>query len=182
MLQLFLLLAPAVAIFGASYLSYRRGLGSYREDEIDSTDTDIIDLPESIIKSIGWPYYWGRGKPSMPFEYGINGVDCSGYVQMALVYLGKLSSNAKDRGALDLADDSNPIQVGSQEPGDMAYYPGHVMLVASKPGADGHSAVIGASGGGPTDYGNNPNARVKLFTSALYNKNFVTYMRLKSNT
>jgi hypothetical protein len=41
--------------------------------------------------------------------------------------------------------------------------------------------VLSASGD-PSDLvaGQNPNARVKLYTSALYRGDFLTYMRLKS--
>jgi hypothetical protein len=83
------------------------------------------------------------------------------------------------RGAKALADGSTPVQLGSQRPGDLAYYPGHVMVVCGQAGAGGHSPVIGASGGTRTTLGQDPNARIKTFTSGAYRKDFVTYMRLK---
>lgn len=144
-----------------------------------ASDTSECSLPANVLASLGWPYFFGKGTPATKWSDGPNGVDCSGYAQMVLVKLGLLSATAGDRGAAALADDSDPIAVGEQRAGDMAYYPGHVMIVAGNPGSDGHSPVIGASGGDKLTLGNNPNAKVKLFDSALYRGDFVTYMRLK---
>ena len=149
---------------------------------------DLADIDPRLIQAIGWPYYYGKGGPSTPWP--MDGkpvqVDCSGFAQMALVRLGKLSATAPDRSSAQLAADSDPVEVGEQQLGDLAYYPGHVAVVASAPGPSGHSKVLSASGGGRTTLGNDPNARVKVFSSALYrgtyplNKDgFVTYMRLK---
>lgn len=135
----------------------------------------------ALAQALGWPYWYGKGDPGTPWSDGPAGVDCSGFAQMGLVLLGELSPAARDRGADTLAADSDPVAVGDQGIGDMAYYPGHVMLVASAPGPDGHSQVIGASGGGRTTLGGDPDARVKLFDTALYRSDFVTYMRLKED-
>lgn len=132
-----------------------------------------------LADSVGWPYWWGKGSPSTPWSEGPQGVDCSGYACMALVRLGLLSSSAPDMGARTLADESYPVEVGDQVPGDLAYYPGHVVVVVSYPGEDGHSAVIGASGHSTT-FGNVAGECVKVHTTALYRPDFVTYMRLKS--
>jgi hypothetical protein len=142
-------------------------------------DTSKITLPVEIDGSLGWPYFFGRGSPATPWSDGPKGVDCSGYAQMVLVKLGKLAKTATDRGSQALADASNPLKVGQQVAGDLAYYPGHVMVVAGEPDDTGHSPVIGASGGTSTTFGTNSNARVKLFDTALYRGDFVTYMRLK---
>lgn len=174
-----LLLLPPVALLGVAYWAFRRGVNSAQEDMSDTVNTAYSDLPSSILAAIGWPYYYGKGSPSTPWSDGAKGVDCSGFVQMALVKLGKLSSSAADRGAMALADDSNPVEVGKQRTGDIAVYNGHVMLVAGGPGGDGHSPVMGASGGHSYTLGNDPNARVKLFTTAKYRNDFITYARLK---
>ncbi len=177
------IMAAPLSLFGLALWAYRRGMNSATEDTSAMSDSDATkqsDLPSNVLESLGWPYYFGKGSPSTPWTDGPSGVDCSGFVQMALVRLGKLSPTYGDRGSAALADDSDPIEVGQQEPGDIAYYPGHVMLVASKPDkSTGHSAVIGASGGTSTTLGTNPEARVKMFSSAKYRKDFVTYMRLK---
>lgn len=139
-------------------------------------------VSELVTESLGWPYYWGRGGPSTPWSNGPQGVDCSGYAQMVLVQLGALDSSAPDRKAHELADACDKVEVGQQRPGDLALYGGatHVMMVCGAPGADGHSPVAGASGGGEADHGDNPDARVKLYSSALYwSSGFVCYMRLK---
>lgn len=147
---------------------------------------EVSEGAHPLAESLGWPYWYGRGAPETPWTEGILGVDCSGYAQMGLVRLGLLSPTYSDRSSYGLAADADPIAVGDQLVGDLALYPGHVMVVyedASGPGE--HSAVIGASGGGRGTYGDDPNARVKLFDTALYRNgddglpDFVTYARLK---
>jgi cell wall-associated NlpC family hydrolase len=155
----------------------RRGDNSAIEHQAEGAGRKVTAT--KITDAIGWPYWWGKGDPGTPWADGRKGVDCSGFAQMALVKLGELDAGAKDRGAAQLANDSNPVQLGKQRVGDLAYYPGHVMVVAGPPGGDGHSAVIGASGGGSSTKGNDPNARVKLFNSGAYRSDFVTYMRLR---
>lgn len=178
-LAAWLLGLPLLAVM--LFVSRRGGTGSAREDSRPTAsgaaglDGDAAELADSI----GWPYWYGAGTPATPWADGAGGVDCSGYAQMALVRLGLLDPSAPDRSAASLADDSDPLEVGEQRPGDLAYYPGHVMVVASSPGGDGHSAVIGASGGHVYTFGNDPDARVKVFDSALYRDDFVTYMRLR---
>jgi cell wall-associated NlpC family hydrolase len=165
-------------------------LASYlRERGYSSADADMRDVTGStgylqdgaavLADAIGWPYWYGQGSPATPWADGKNGVDCSGFAQMALVRMGLLASSAPDRGARSLADDSDPVAIGEQRPGDLAYYPGHVVVVVSRPGADGHSAILSASGHA-YDLGNNPDARVKLYSTAAYRSDFSTYMRLRA--
>ena len=179
-MQLLLFLAPPVALIGLAYWAYSRGANSAKENVAATNDTTDSELSDSVMEALGWPYWFGKGAPSTPWSDGPNGVDCSGFVQMALVRLWLLSAKAGDRGAATLADESDPIAVGDQKPGDIAFYPGHVMLVAGYPGADGHSPVMGASGGRSYTLGNDENAKVKYFDSGLYRDDFVTYMRLKA--
>jgi len=162
-----------------AFAALRHSNASKREDEDEdmSEDADAAyDLPE-LAESIGWPYWWNRGSPSTPWYQGANGVDCNGYSQMAMVRVGTLDESEPDRSASAMADWCVPVAIGEQRPGDLAYYPGHTMVVCSEPFEDGHSAVIGASGGGRTTQGDDPKARVKVFSSALYRGDFVTYMR-----
>lgn len=181
---IFVALAVGVPVGLLWWWAHDRGDGSELED-VEGEAVNGSTLIESSIRAklsdaIGWPYFFGKGSPSTPWEDGPEGVDCSGFVQMALVRLGKLASTASDRGAATLADDSDPIAVGSQRAGDLAYYPGHVVLVVGSPGADGHSPVMSASGGTSTTFGDDPNARVKVFSTAEYRSDFVTYMRLRA--
>jgi hypothetical protein len=166
----------------------------------DGVNVDFDDATMYAIgDALGWPYRWGAGNPSTPWADGDNGVDCSGFVQMALVKLGKLAASSTDRGAIALANAANPIVVGHQRPGDFAVYRGqHVMLVVSGPRTNIglHSHVMGASGGGnlitlpdgsrvrvqgydPNAPGYSSKARVKAFSTALYRKDFLTYARLR---
>jgi cell wall-associated NlpC family hydrolase len=180
------------AAAGAAYILSRRKTvaavavedDSRTEAEPEVSSYEGIEVYDELVNivsdSLGWPYFWGRGDPSTPWEDGDQGVDCSGYTQMVLVRLGQLSSSAPDRNAYNLANASEPVAVGDQRPGDWAYYAGHAMIVAGPPGPDGHSPVIGASGGGPDDKGDNPNARIKMFrNAATYGPALVTYCRIK---
>lgn len=132
-----------------------------------------------ISGAYGWPYYWGKGSPSTPWSKGPEGVDCSGFVCMALVKLGTIPSTTGDLSSRAIADRCDPVEVGQQRPGDVAYYPGHIMLVVGYPDDDydGHSAVMGASGGRNGTFGTDPNARVKVFPAGDYRSDFVTYGR-----
>jgi cell wall-associated NlpC family hydrolase len=184
---------PLVGLAAAvAYLYKRRKVAAVDVDDDSTTEVEaevsdydgitVYDELEDVIReSLGWPYYWGRGDPSTPWEDGDRGVDCSGYTQMVLVRLGKLAPSAPDRNAYNLAMASEAVAVGDQRPGDWAYYAGHAMIVAGPPGADGQSPVIGASGGGSGDYGDNPNARIKMFKNGgTYGPDLVSYCRIKA--
>jgi len=177
---------PVLAVGGGLALLLwwmKRGDGnSSREDVAPMSDREGAYLLDSSVseleESIGWPYWWNKGSPSISDEEASQGVDCSGWAQWALVRLGLLSSSEPDRSARALADLADPVELGEQQPGDIAYYPGHIMVVVGWPGEDGHSPVMGASGGDRSTLGDNPNARVKVFESALYRDDFVTYGRI----
>lgn len=134
--------------------------------------------------AIGAPYWYGQGTPSTPWADIWKGVDCSGSVLMASVRVGIIPATWPDMSAAAIADACDPIPVGSQMPGDIAIYPGHVMFVYSYPRAEqgGHSAVWGARGGDSHTHGDNPNAYVGVYSSAKYNPSFVTYGRWKRAT
>lgn len=190
-----LLLLAALALGGFALFGGRGGrrnrrvANSTREDMADSLDITVDSTSWALLSdAVGWPYWWGRGSPSTSWSDGAKGVDCSGFVQMALVRLGKLGSGQPDRGAMGLANHAlEPIAVGKQLPGDVAVYPGHVMLVIGPPVGGGHSAVMGASGGHGANLakgilptlGDDPNAKVKTFSTALYRRDFVTYGRVR---
>lgn len=185
-------IAGAAGLLAATRKAWAAGVGLYddasaREDEADVDASELgytVGLWDEVgllvEESLGWPYWYGRGGPSTPWWEGAEGVDCSGYAQMVLVQLGKLDATATDRSARALADACDPVALGDQQPGDLAYYPGHVMVCAGPPAADGHCPVAGASGGTSDVHGDDPDARVKLFASGLYRGDFVTYMRLKA--
>lgn len=167
---------------GLGWLYWRRRDGNSADEEIEPMDDDSgLFAPEcyALMDARGWPYYWNRGDPGTPWEDGPEGVDCSGFAQMALVKLGIMSDEEPDRSSAGLADVCDPVELGDQVPGDLAYYPGHVMVVISDPLASqgGHSAVMGASGGERGTLGDNPKAYVKVFSTADYRDDFVTYMR-----
>lgn len=149
------------------------GMGA---DVIEGWDAESV--AGELASAIGWPYWYGKGTPATPWSSGPQGVDCSGFVQMALVRLGLLSSSAPDRSAAGLADVCDPVDVGEQVPGDMAYYPGHIAIVVGDPDLDGHSAVMSADGHATTQ-GNVAGECVKVHGSARYRSDFVCYMRLK---
>lgn len=116
---------------------------------------------ETLAGSVNWPYWFGKGSPQTPWKQGKKGVDCSGYASMALVKLGLLSSRMPDLSSRGLRLMSKPLELGQQRPGDLAFYDGHVEVVISMPGTDGHSTVQGASGGNRSTHGDKPTAKVK---------------------
>lgn len=153
---------------------------SAREDFMSDDDgNQVADELGDVADAIGWPYWYGKGDPSTPWQNGPAGVDCSGFVQMALVRIGALSPDAPDRSAAALANVCDPVELGDERPGDLACYPGHVMLVCGYPDTDGHAAVMGASGGRSTTKGDDPKAYVKTFGGGNYRSDFVCYMRLR---
>ena len=172
-----LILGVPLALVG--WYVWNRGDNSAQDDTGPLSASQGAAAAGTLSGAIGWPYYFGRGAPSTPWDDGPLGVDCSGFAQMALVRLGILSSDATDRGARTLADDSDPVDVGSQSPGDLAYYPGHVAVVVGYPGTDGHSSVMCASGHATT-FGDVEGEQVNVYSSALYRSDFVTYMRLRT--
>lgn len=160
-----------------------RGVAEKGETVAAGSESDSAVCDSRLYDSLGWPYWYGKGSPSTPWSSGPLGVDCSGYAQMAMVRLGLLSSTAPDRGVATLSAEFAPVELGTQQVGDLALYNNsHVMVVCGSPrSSDGHSPVIGASSGGSLTFGQDPNARVKLFSSGLYwSSAFTTYMRPKS--
>lgn len=158
-------------------------------------DMGRLGIGQQLLPSVGWLYTWG-GAPAtwaeaMALAAAGQGVcDCSGYARVALRHLHLWPSawgNGRPTTRI-FADNCDPVPLGQQRPGDLAYYPGHVMVVLSYPHPELlASAVIGASGGREGTRGNNPNARVKIFPTHLYRRgrdgkqDFITFMRPKQS-
>lgn len=160
------------------------GDSSQREDEPDVDTPDPYRVPaeyqDIVDATLGAPYWYGKGSPATSLDAVQAGIDCSGLVQVCWVELGILPRDAPDRSARTLADACDPIAEGEQEPGDLAIYPGHVALCVSSPDEEGHSQVLSASGGTSATFGDDPDARVKLFDAETYRRDFVTWGRLKT--
>ena len=133
---------------------------------------------------LGQPYSWGGGSPGASWPAGGPGLgggrgwDCSGLALATLAALGLWPWDGPDLTSAPMAQQAEAVPVGQQRPGDLAYYPRHVVVVLTRPGPDGHSAVVSASGGGPTTNGDDPKARVQVHETARYRPDFVTFMRL----
>lgn len=186
-------LAAAGAMLGKG--GGRRSGNSAREDDVESAGGGNMGKAAVLTELLGAPYYWGghetdgadKDDSVTSWEEAVAllragatgwGLDCSLFANLALVKL-RLWPSFRRKTAATLAADSNPVKWGEQRPGDLAYYPGHVMVVLTHPDDHGDSEVIGASGGGSGTFGNDPNARVKRFASAKYRSDFVTFMRPK---
>lgn len=138
---------------------------------------DRYPVITSLLRCIGIRYWYGRGSPRTPWEEMRRGVDCSGFVSMALVRAGYYRTTEPDRRATDSA--ANPksladICVATKVPkfGDIAIYPGHVMLCLDD------RLVIGASGGTSTTLGDDPHACVDLHRFD-YRHDFVCFGTLR---
>lgn len=138
----------------------------------------------------GVPYTWGGGRPDSVWPTGAVGLnggrpgwDCSGFAQALAVRIGRLGSGAPDRSAAGLEAACDVVQVGKQRDGDFAFYgrerATHICVVVGAPRADGHSAVVGANGGGSRDSGENPRAFVRHESTARYRRDFRGYGRLR---
>jgi len=136
--------------------------------KLDVLDERIVDL----LQAIGIPYAFGAGAPKdgtgtwppdpLPLGHGGGrGLDCSGFVQAALVHLGMLPATAPDRTAAALHDLAKPVPIEDARLGDLAFYgpPGRISHVTL---CIGGGLVMGANGGGNKTYGDVPSAFVKL--------------------
>lgn len=139
---------------------------------------NALDNPKviEVLRAVGTPYVWGAGKPAdgvraewwrgttsplAPLERkDARGFDCSGFVQAALVRLGRLSPEAEDRTAGQLYDVSPHIINGGEQFGDLAFYgtgrTTHVALVL------GPGLAISASGGTANTFGDKLSAFVQI--------------------
>ena len=142
---------------------------SAKEDMRESKDYSLIDPDFAwLIDEMGQLYDWGEN-------------DCSEWLLRVSRAHGILPSDWPDMNTLAIANACDKVETGNQQPGDFAYYPGHVMFVAGypNPSEDNHSPVVGMSGGGRETNGDDPNACVKLFARGDYRTDFVCYMRVK---
>jgi len=184
-------IAAALLVGGLLFSVSRGGAvgeNSAREDSVESSSTSYgrTGIAGVLLAAVGWLYTWG-GAPGLTTwaaavalaAQGKGVTDCSLFASLALVRMG-LRKTFKRYTAATLANACDKVPEGQQRPGDIAIYPGHVMVVLSEPDANGVSRVIGASGGDHTTHGDNPNARVKVFDSARYRKDFICYGRLKA--
>jgi len=193
------LLVGAAAAAGLALLHNGRKRGrdsSHQEggsvDVEPHRDTGRYGEAAVLLEGLDAPYYWG-GKGVTHWEDLVRnladdnappwGVDCSFWACLAWEKMGirPLDKAHPRLNTTGLANICNVVELGKQRPGDLAYYPGHVMVVLSYPGADGHSEVIGASGGRHTTFGDDPNARVKIQPTGNYRREnpWMFYMRLK---
>jgi hypothetical protein len=132
----------------------------------------------------GVRYSWGGGHGRRTWPQGGPGTrggigwDCSGLTLAALEALLRWRWDGPRLNSKGIAYACEPIADGRQQPGDIAYYPGHVVVVVGWPDPrTGKTAVLSASGGEPDVNGDNPNAVVKVIPDADYRDDRITYAR-----
>ncbi len=135
---------------------------------------DIVFNPEvqHILRQIGTPYWWGKGSPGDHWP-PVEGVDCSGWAQMVLCYLGLLKRTEPDRSAYTLAMICTPVTVPAL--GDLCFYGDgitHVTVYLA------NGWTIGANGGSSKTKGDNPTAYVQI-KPVSYRDDFVVFGRIK---
>lgn len=140
---------------------------SRAEDTPESWDVPGGDLGALWAEALDSLYSWGGGREEGAWPLGP--FDCSGFVDAALRVAGAelpwartSASSATMYAALEV----NPLEPGEEAPeGAIVFYgsgkPSHVMLSVGQ-------GVIGASGGDSKTFGDDPDARVKTFSSAWY--------------
>lgn len=106
--------------------------------------------------ALGAPYLWGGpnfNKYLLPgdLEGGAeDGMDCSGFVSTALRYLGMVTDKfCYHRTTGDMASACDAVAEEDAEPGDIAYYGGHVALVVGRD-KSGELYVLSMSNGDHT--------------------------------
>jgi cell wall-associated NlpC family hydrolase len=111
-----------------------------------------------MLEAWGVPYAWAGGSPAT--KWPPPPVDCSGFVQAALVELGTLHPSQPDRTAEGLRGVCDPVEPDAAELGDLAFYgrskATHVVLCL------GGGVTLGANGGGRATAGDDPRAFVQL--------------------
>ena len=145
----------------------RSGRAEATAADEDSTREDFRETelgePSVLFEAIDVPYSWGAGTPATPWPTGQPGYN----------------SATNQREGPDGWDCSG---FDARE-GDLAFYGSsdrsisHVMLI-SGPFIDGGLPVVGASGGGSSTFGDNPDARVKRFSDVEYRGDLVGLGRL----
>lgn len=117
---------------------------------------DMRDAVLAAARShLGAPYYWGADGPSM--------FDCSGFVLYVL---------RQDTGLINWGDDtaagikSRLPSTNNPQPGDLNFYTGSSGVSHVEMYTGSGTTEIGASGGGSSTYGNDPNAKVQYSDSS----------------
>lgn len=161
--------------------------GSEREDESPDSlglpvDASYLPYVEDSLDS--WLYWWG--KPDLPVAGLKKGArlqkltgDCGGLLWALQIEAGKWPENFPRLFTDDYKPGSRFSQIPDSEirPGDILVYPRHVALCVG--GAGLTCTVWSNSGGGKTTFGNNPNARPKLFRGPRYRKDYLYALRPK---
>lgn len=140
---------------------------------------------EIAAESEGAPYWYGHLDGDLP-PWPMKRADCSYLARRLLQRAGIMRHTQGNCRAIDLANMSDALPVGQQAPADF-WFGGssgevtHVTVVVGFPeaSAGGHSATIGANGGGSTTLGNDPDARVRFEEAGYWSAGFITYGRLK---
>lgn len=143
-----------------------------------------IDFVKAAFEAYKVPYYYG-GDGLWPV--GKPGFDCENFMRRCLQRTGYLTHSCPDRRAADWANDMDPVEVGQQQAGDVAFYKGesgsiaHVVVVIwpAVEALGGHSFILGANGGGSATKGDDPAARVSIQPATWWKSGFVCYGRVR---
>ena len=135
----------------------------------------------ACLEAKGVPYYYG-GDGVWPV--GRPGFDCENFMRRCLGRAGVLSLRVPDRVAADWVSRCQPVGVGAQGPGCVAFYGdgtkvSHVVVVLTGPVPElgGHSYIIGANHGGRKTLGNDPKAKVDVQPATWWKSGFMGYAR-----
>ncbi len=128
---------------------------------------------EALVQpALGIRYVWSGGGANARYPEGSlghvlqprrRGWDCSGFVLGLLALLGAVPWEWKTpRTSAGLRKLCAPVAWGQQRPGDLAFYEGHVVVIATAPDGKGDSVVVEAGGGRSTTNGDDPGAVVRI--------------------
>lgn len=158
---------------------------SQREDEPPNSTGLPVDpafQPYVYESLLSWLYYWGGPKlPVAGLKRGavLKGLlgDCGGLLWCLFIMAGVFPEDFPRLLAGDYQTDSRFVRVADSDirPGDILCYPNHVAGCVGGYGLN--CTVWSDSGGGRQTFGNNPNARPKLFKGPRYRKDFLFAVR-----
>ena len=160
------------------------GDNSQREDQPSDLLLPVDPMYDPyVLDSLDWLYSWGG--PALPVAGLKRGSrlknlkgDCGGLLWVLQIEAGVWPENFPRLTTQDYPGDRFKSVPDSEiRPGDVLLYPRHVAVAVGGRGLT--STVWSNSGGNSKTYGDNPNARPKLFKGPKYRADYIGAVRLK---
>jgi len=131
----------------------------------------------ALLSKLGTPYFWARGDLSTGWDEAEEGLDCSGWAQVALREIGIVRSDAwSDLTSWQLAEHCDDVEPGDAILGDLFFY--GTQRISHVTVALGGGMCIGANGGGSRTKGDDPAACIQV-RPWCYRRDFISAGRIQ---